>query len=188
LYRAAHGWSAAPPSSGDAHRLLGQAHNLPVILSVQHERVVSNDYVVRFENHCYQLGKPIYPGQRGGREVIELRLDGTMAIRFGGRYLNRQEVAPRDAGLGALPPRPPEVYRIHGRRQGGQEEGRPSSSGGRPSGVQPTGGRSCRTPAEPYPPDGGGDDIKRGPYRSAANHPGGGHFQSSQHADISNAV
>ena len=38
-------------------------------------------------------------------------------------------------------------------------------------GVQPAGGRSGRTPAAPYPPDGGGDDSKKGPRRPAEDHP-----------------
>ena len=74
---------------------------------MQHERVVSNDYAVRFENRWYQLGKPIYPGERRGRVVIELRLDGTMAIRFRGRYLNWQEIARGSLTWGPAP-RPPE--------------------------------------------------------------------------------
>jgi len=34
----------------DAHRPLGPAHDLAAILSIQEERVVSNDYTVRFQN------------------------------------------------------------------------------------------------------------------------------------------
>ena len=39
------------------------------------------------------------------------------------------------------------------------------------SGVQPTGGRSGRTPAEPYPPDGAAEDSGEKPYRPAEDHP-----------------
>ncbi|MFO0968623.1 MAG: hypothetical protein U0793_23955 [Gemmataceae bacterium] len=53
--------------------------------------MVNNDYTIRFQNRLYQLDKPIYPGERGGK-VIELRLDGTMAVRFGQRYLNHHEI------------------------------------------------------------------------------------------------
>ena len=67
---------------GDAHRPLGPGHDLAAILSVQEERVVANDYTIRFHNRFYQLLKPVYPGERGGKVVSELRLDGSMAIRF----------------------------------------------------------------------------------------------------------
>ena len=76
----------------DAHRRLGAAHRLESILSIQHERVVSNDYVVRWANRHYQLLPPVHPGERGGRVVIEQRLDGSMAIRFGKRYLRYREI------------------------------------------------------------------------------------------------
>jgi hypothetical protein len=77
----------------DAHRRLGPGHRLEAILSVQAERVVSNDYVVRFESRLYQLLKPVYAGERGGRVVIERRLDGTLWMRFRGHYLNYRQAA-----------------------------------------------------------------------------------------------
>jgi hypothetical protein len=52
----------------------------------------------------------------------------------------------------------------------GKEQGRPSEED-RPPGVQPTDGRSGRTSAEPYPPDGDKRDTKKGPQRPAADHP-----------------
>jgi hypothetical protein len=76
----------------DAHRGVGIRQNLAAILSVQEQRVVANDYTIRFQNRCYQLEPPVWPGERGGKVVIELRLDGTMAIRFGGHYLPFHEV------------------------------------------------------------------------------------------------
>jgi transposase len=111
-------FTVTPASANDAHRPLGREHNLAAILSIQHERVVTNDYTVRFENRIYQIGKPVYPGLRLGRVRIELRLDGTMAIRFGDKYLTYQEVPARGEALGGAAPRPPGVYRFPGRRQG----------------------------------------------------------------------
>ena len=89
-------------SSNDAHRALGTKHNPAAILSVQTRRVVSNDYVVRLNNRHYQLHKPALPGLRGGRVVMEERLDGTLAIRFGKKYLAYHEI---DAASD-LPPAP----------------------------------------------------------------------------------
>src|SRR5207249_2422230 len=71
----------------DAHRALGQPCCLPAILSIQTERVVTNDYTIRLNNRWYQLHKPALPGLRGGKVVVEERRDGSMAIRFGTRYL-----------------------------------------------------------------------------------------------------
>lgn len=82
-----------PREEGDAHRELGPSHDLGAILSIQEQRVVTNDYTIRFHNRIYQLLPPAWPGLRGGKVVVECRLDGGMRIRFQGRYLPFQEVA-----------------------------------------------------------------------------------------------
>ena len=106
----AHNKQFAKPAreSSDAHRGLGASHRLESVLSIQTERVVSNDYVVRLDNRFYQLLAPVYPGERGGRVVIEERLDGTMAIRFGKRYLKYRELTagPSDGRSGRTPAAP----------------------------------------------------------------------------------
>jgi hypothetical protein len=153
----------------DAHRPLGPGHDLAAILSIQEERVVSNDYTVRFRNRFYQLLPPVHAGQRGGRVVIEQRLDGSMAIRFRDKYLKYRETA-GDSRPGGSAPRPPEFSAWAADARGGEEGPAPDEGAG-PAGVQPTGGRSGRTPAEPYPPDGGADDNQKGPHRPAEDHP-----------------
>lgn len=152
----------------DAHRPLGPGHDLAAILSLPEERVVANDYTIRFRNRFYQLLKPVYPGERGGRVVIELRLDGSMAIRFRGKYLKYQEVP---GSPGGSAPRPPEFSALAADARAGAEEGRASTGEAAAPGVQPTGGRSGRTPAEPYPPDGAADDTKKGQKGPAKDHP-----------------
>jgi hypothetical protein len=61
-------------------------------------RTVANDYTVRFENRSYQLDQPIYPGERGGKVVIEVRLDGSMSARFGEHHLKYHEITPGGVG------------------------------------------------------------------------------------------
>ena len=179
-------FTVTPASTNDAHRPLGRAHNLAAILSVQHERVVTNDYTVRFENRIYQVDKPIYPGLRQGRVLIELRLDGTMALRFGDQYLKYHEIASGSTALGGSAPQTPRSLAQEGPTPAGKEKGPASAKKAEPSGVQPTGGRSGRTSAEPYPPDGQAEDTKKGPYRPAANHPWRRTFLTGKKEDISN--
>jgi hypothetical protein len=155
--------------AADAHRPLGPSHDLAAILSVQERRVVSNDYTVRFRNRFYQLLPPAWPGQRGGQVVIELRLDGSMAIRFGSNYLKYQEV-PAGPCPGGSAPRPPEFSACAADASGAEEGPTPPKEAG-PAGVQPAGGRSGRTPAEPYPPDGEAKDTQKKPRRPAEDHP-----------------
>jgi transposase len=102
-------FSVPPRQAGDAHRELGQAFNVAAILSLQEQRTVANDYTVRFENRHYQLDKPIYPGERGGKVVIEVRINGSMAIRLGKHYLKYHEIPSGHAVPGGSAPQTPEV-------------------------------------------------------------------------------
>ena len=162
-------FAKAASTPTDAHRRLGPGHRLESILSIQTERVVSNDYVVRLANHFYQLLPPVYPGERRGRVVMEARLDGSLAIRFGTRYLLYREVT-AGGRLGGSAPKPPEFSALAADASA-NETGRATRKAPRPAGIQPTVGRSGRTPAEPYPPNGEtGDTSKRGE-KPARNHP-----------------
>jgi transposase len=165
-------FSVAAAEMGDAHRAVGAGHLLSAILSVQEERVVSNDYTIRFASRHYQLERPIYAGERGGKVTIELRLDGTMAIRFGTHYLHYHEIVARDAALGGSAPQTPRSL-AHWRPtpEGGTQRDDASSTEASSPGVKPTNGRSGRTPAEPYPPVGESDTTKKGPRRPRADHP-----------------
>lgn len=94
-----------PASANDAHRQIGTL-DLQAILSIQEERVVGNDYTIRFENRVYQLLAPAWPGERGGKVIVEQRADGSMKVRFKGRYLPHKLVTSNEAAEpGALPPR-----------------------------------------------------------------------------------
>ena len=115
----------------DCHREWGREFDLAAILSVQCERVVSNDYVVRWANRHFQLLPPAHPGLRGGRVVIERRRDGAVMVRFGSRYLAYREIA-----------------------AGGDEkeagEGKEGATGKRPPRM-PSGGSGGRKPAADHP-------------------------------------
>lgn len=162
-------FTRAAERPNDAHRRLGPSHRLESILSIQTERVVSNDYTIRFQNRFYQLQKPVYAGERGGRVVIEQRLDGVMSIRFRGHTLKYVEV-PAGASLGGSAPKPPEFIASAADASEANEK-RGSKKEPRSPGIQPTSGRSGRTPAEPYPPDGESGNTSTGPRRPAKNHP-----------------
>jgi transposase len=155
--------------SEDAHRSLGSAFNLAAILALQEQRVVANDYTIRFRNRFYQLLPPIYPGERGGRVIVETRLDGTLAIRFQKHYLKYRE-AVAGTMLGGSAPKPPEFSALAADASV-KEKGRAPLTEARPTGVQPTAGRSGRTPAEPYPPDGAEEHKAKPQRRPAQDHP-----------------
>jgi hypothetical protein len=140
----------------DAHRKLGPSHDLLAILSIQEDRVVANDYIVRFHNHFYQLSPPPVPGLRGGKVVVESRLDGSLAIRFAGRYLPYTEVG-AESKQAAIP-----AAEGQAAERGAGEEGT-SGVGEKPASVSGAeeGGSSV----------GEKQEAAKGRRRPAANHP-----------------
>jgi hypothetical protein len=72
----------------DAHRPLEKSHNLAASLSHVETRQVKNDHTFRWDGKLYGVERQsIVSGLRGAEVRVEERLDGSMAARFGERYL-----------------------------------------------------------------------------------------------------
>lgn len=90
-------FSVPPANPTDAHQPLARQHDLAAILSVVEERVVTNDYTLRYQGKIYQIARAdIRGGLRGAKVRVEKRLDGTVAVKFRHRYLT---VSPCPAGM-----------------------------------------------------------------------------------------
>ena len=77
-----------PASSDDAHRPLGKEHSLAAALSYVEPRQVSSGHTIQFDNQTYQIARSdVRAGMRGADVRVEVRLDASMAVRFGKRYL-----------------------------------------------------------------------------------------------------
>jgi len=88
-------FTIAPANPTDAHRPLRREPDLAAILSVVEERVVTNDYTLRYQGKSYQIARAdLGGGLRGGKVQVEKRLDGAVAVRFRGRYLAVSVCAP----------------------------------------------------------------------------------------------
>ena len=158
--------SQTPASGNDAHRSVGAGLDLAAILSIQELRTVANDYTIRLENQAYQLLPPVWPGERGGRVIVEKRLDGSLHIRFKRRYLQYQAL--RQA-MGALPPNPRSLSNLPTPVSGKNKS--PAAVAARPGTVCRTVGLSGRTPALPCPPGGGSCGSGSKAWSPAPNHP-----------------
>jgi len=88
--------TVVPASADDAHRPLGKEHSLTASLSYVEPRHVSKDYTLRFDGKIWQIAqRDIGAGLRGAVVRVEMRLDGSLAVRFGKRYLSVTECQPR---------------------------------------------------------------------------------------------
>ena len=76
-----------PASAVDAHRPV-KGYDLDAILSVQEARRVRNDYTVQVDGVAWQIERgEIAGGLRQGKVIVERRLDGSLRLRWGDRYL-----------------------------------------------------------------------------------------------------
>jgi hypothetical protein len=83
-------------SGVDAHRPLQATHSLSASLSYVETRQVANDYTIRFDNQTYQIARAdVRAGLRGANVRVEIRLDGSLAVRFRGDYLAVTACQPR---------------------------------------------------------------------------------------------
>jgi len=99
--------TVVPAVADNAHRPLGKQHFLVASLRYVETRQVANDYTIRFANKLYQIARAdVRAGLRGGTVRLEKRLDGTLAVRFGNRYLSVNECAPRPKTASLKPVRP----------------------------------------------------------------------------------
>src|SRR5216683_5512496 len=100
----------------DAHRPLDKSHDLAASLSHVETRQVRNDYTLRWEGKLYQIEREaITPGLRRANVRVEQRLDGSLAVRHGKRYLPVKECAAADKPKAARPAKTAKPHRS-GRR------------------------------------------------------------------------
>ena len=89
-------FAVPPANTTDAHRPLLKIHRLEEILSVRTERILANDYTLRFQNKFFQI-LPDQPMRvRAGAKIFfEIRLDGSIHLRFKDQHLNYKEISKR---------------------------------------------------------------------------------------------
>jgi len=98
-------FTVPPANTTDAHRPLTELHNLAATLSRVETRIVATDYTVQFEGKRYQIARAsVRVAMKGQKVRVEARLDGTLAMRYQGAYLDisaaisrQQEVKPTPA-------------------------------------------------------------------------------------------
>lgn len=93
----------------DAHRPLSELHNLEASLSYVKTPRIENNFTVQFLSKRYQIAKRhAQAGMRGDKARVELRLDGSVALRYHGEYLEIKRCEnPEPPGVRSKPAQPP---------------------------------------------------------------------------------
>jgi hypothetical protein len=100
----------------DAHRPLDKSHDLTASLSHVETRQVRPDYTLRWDGKLYQIERrAVVSGLRGATVRVEQRLDGSLAVRHGKRYLPVQECVAADKPKAARPVKAAKTLRGGGR-------------------------------------------------------------------------
>lgn len=88
--------AVVPRSNDDAHRPVGNEQSLAASLSYVETRQISPGYTIQFDHQTYRIARSdVRTGMRGADVRVEVRLDATMAVRFGKRYLSVTACEPR---------------------------------------------------------------------------------------------
>ena len=104
--------------SDDAHRPLDKSHRLEASLSHVETRQVRNDYTIPLDAELYQIRRQaVVSGLRKASVRVEKRLDGSIAVRFGERYLPVSRCASA-AKTKALPAKPATPRRPPNKQRG----------------------------------------------------------------------
>ena len=83
-----------PASAVDAHRPLGEGHDLDSILSHVENRRVANNYTVSWDGKTYQIpAEAVRPGLRSSCVRVEARLDGSVWARVESRPVKLRRCA-----------------------------------------------------------------------------------------------
>ena len=106
-----------PANPDDAHRPLEKSHHLAASLSHVETRQVRNDYTLRWDGKFYQIERQaVVSGLRRANVRVEERLDGSLAVRYGERYLPVKECAVAGQPQVAPPAKPTKkIHRAGGR-------------------------------------------------------------------------
>src|SRR5580658_8729034 len=100
----------------DAHRPLDKSHDLAASLSHVETRQVRPDYTLRWDGRLYQIARrAVVSGLRRANVRVEQRLDGSLAVRHGARYLPVEECAIADKPKAARPAQATKTHRGGGR-------------------------------------------------------------------------
>jgi hypothetical protein len=105
-----------PAHPDDAHRRLAKSHNLAASLSHVETRQVRNDYTLRWDGKLYQIERQaVVSGLRGANVRVEERLNGSLAVRYGERYLPVKECTAAEQPKVSPPAKKVKTHRAVGR-------------------------------------------------------------------------
>lgn len=102
-------FTVEPQEKDNIHRPVPKGLNLDKILCIKEERVLRNDFTVAYDNKLYQVEDKV----NGKKVVVEIRINGSMAITHKGNDLKFKEIKslPKKECKQPFIPTAPKIYR-----------------------------------------------------------------------------
>lgn len=112
-------FTVRPASEVDAHRPLGKQQDLASILSHVEDRIIGEDYTIRYNGRLYQLEREqVGPGLKRQRVRVEQRLDGRLMVQWRGQALGLKVCEPASPAHPKTPTRPKSGVGTKRKREG----------------------------------------------------------------------
>ena len=96
-------FAVAPRRTGDYHRAVS-GYDLAQILSIQEQRSLSPDWIVRFDNHYYQLARQSKRAPAKSRVAVSRHLNGELHFYYRGQEISYQQLTERPVKQGKEKP------------------------------------------------------------------------------------
>src|ERR1700682_1644420 len=87
-------FAVAPASAEDFHRRVPSRTTLDRVFQLEEDRVLSNDWVVRYDTRYFQVARQSGHAPARGTVVVREARDGAIELRYRGRLMQWTEIAP----------------------------------------------------------------------------------------------
>src|SRR5882672_5844222 len=86
-------FAQAPASSDDFHRRPPSGNTLDRVLQLEETRVLSNDWVIRYDTRCFQVARQSHQAPARSTVLVRENASGAIEIRYRGRLMKWTEIA-----------------------------------------------------------------------------------------------
>jgi len=86
-------FAQAPASAEDFHRRIPRRVTLDTAFQLEATRVLSNDWVVRYDTRCFQVMRQSHQAPARSTVVVREAVTGAIEIRYRGRLMRWTEIA-----------------------------------------------------------------------------------------------
>ena len=97
-------FAQAPASTDDFHRRTPSRVTLDRVLQLEETRVLSNDWVIRYDTRCFQVARQSHQAPARSTVLVRENASGAIEIRYRERLMHWTEIPASPAKVAMTPP------------------------------------------------------------------------------------